>query len=73
MEMLQLEAIRAVLAAVPLAVLAELAAQVLLELVLVVAQQAALVAQVEYRQQSVVRQEMDRTVVHSVLLQLVLV
>jgi hypothetical protein len=70
-EMPQLEAILAVLAAVPLAVLVELAVQVLLEQALVVQPRAAQVAQAEYRQQSAVLLETDRTVVHSVLLQLI--
>jgi len=70
-EMPHLEVIQVVLAAVPLAELAVLVVQVLLEQVLVVAQQAASEALVEYRQQSAVLPETDRTVVHSVLLQLI--
>ena len=70
-EMPHLEAIQAVLAVVPLAVLVGLAVQVLLEQALVVQPRAAQVAQVEYRQQSAVLLETDRTVVHSVLLQLI--
>jgi len=70
MVVLQQETTQAVLVATPVVAQAAQAAQAAQELVLVAAQQAALVALEEYRQQSAVLPETDRTAVHSVLLQL---
>ena len=67
---LQQETTQVVLVATPVVAQAAQAAQAAQELVLVVAQQAVSEAQAEYRPQSVVLPETDRTVVHSVLLQL---